>query len=243
MFFRLFGLLLVGIALAGALLECADPAGQFADQSVCESFRSSPRGIDLHAKVLDWENRLPQTSGGTGETSASSAHAGVSTGGADDPPVATGDDAVEPSVELSKGTTLSGRANVIDGDGLTLGDNKIRLFGIDAPEVDQSCEKPDGSSWPCGHYSSVALDRAAGGKPVECTVQTKDHYGRYVAVCSLDGTDLSALQVREGWALAYRRYSDSYISDEDRAKSRKAGIWRGPFEPPWDWRNRKRRGK
>ena len=46
--------------------------------------------------------------------------------------------------------------------------------------------------------------------------------------------------VSEGWALAYRRYSEIYVDEEARAKTARAGVWRGDFVPPWDWRRGKR---
>ena len=42
--------------------------------------------------------------------------------------------------------------------------------------------------------------------------------------------------VAQGWALAYRYFSADYVSQEERAKKEKNGIWQFEFEPPWDWR-------
>ena len=47
---------------------------------------------------------------------------------------------------------------------------------------------------------------------------------------------LNAWLVAEGWALAYRRYSSAYVSQELSARSERRGIWRGRFVAPWDWR-------
>ena len=44
--------------------------------------------------------------------------------------------------------------------------------------------------------------------------------------------------VKEGWALAYTRYSDDYVEQENEAKKALRGIWAGKFVPPWNWRNR-----
>jgi len=157
---------------------------------------------------------------------------------------------------------IEGVAAVIDGDGLDIGGRKIRLFGIDAPEVGQYCERPaenspDGPAattrWRCGQYATVALDRIAGGRRVRCEVEATDAYGRAVAICRLhDGTDpatdpgiergidLGAEQVRRGWAVAYRRYSERYVALEDEAREMRIGVWSGTFENPWDWRRRMR---
>ena len=36
--------------------------------------------------------------------------------------------------------------------------------------------------------------------------------------------------------MAYRKYSKDYVRAEAFAKSRREGLWRGEFEPPWEWR-------
>ena len=46
--------------------------------------------------------------------------------------------------------------------------------------------------------------------------------------------------VRQGWALAYRKYSTAYVTDEEAARANGAGIWRGDFVPPWHWRRSQR---
>ena len=100
---------------------------------------------------------------------------------------------------------------------------------------------------------------------VRCEVEATDSYGRAVAICRLrDGTDpandpandpgidqgigpgidlgidLGAEQVRRGWAVAYRRYSERYVPLEDEARGMRIGVWSGTFEKPWDWRRRMR---
>jgi endonuclease YncB( thermonuclease family) len=140
----------------------------------------------------------------------------------------------------SKPKIIEGMATVIDGDGIEIAGRKIRLFGIDAPEVEQYCSRKDGSRWRCGQYATVALDRMAGGKIVECAVRDIDVYDRAVAICRTDGRDLSAEQVTAGWAMAYRRYSSDYVKGEETAHGAGLGIWIGPFDPPWQWRTRRR---
>ncbi|MBC8293005.1 MAG: thermonuclease family protein [Proteobacteria bacterium] len=140
-------------------------------------------------------------------------------------------------VPASEQSAVVGRAEVVDGDSLLVGAVKVRLFGIDAPEVGQYCEGSDGSRWPCGQHATVALDRLAGGRAVSCEVKDTDSWGRKVCVCKLgDGRDLSEAMVTAGWALAYRRFSNDYVDDETRAESRGVGIWRGSMVPPWKWR-------
>jgi endonuclease YncB( thermonuclease family) len=142
---------------------------------------------------------------------------------------------VKPSAE-----SFSGVATVVDGDGLEVNGVKVRLFGIDAPEVYQYCRVDSGASWRCGQYATVALDREIGGKQVTCEPQDKDRYGRVVAVCRIDGRDVGRFQVRRGWAVAYRYFSKDYVEDEEIARREKNGIWAGEFEMPWEYRRRSR---
>ena len=137
--------------------------------------------------------------------------------------------------------TITGRATVVDGDGLEIDGKEIRLFGIDAPEVQQYCVRRDSTRWHCGQYATVALDRLVAGHEVACSVRDQDGYGRSIASCTVEGRDLAAEQVREGWAVAYRKYSDDYADEEGAAKDHRAGIWAGRFEQPWLWRERERR--
>ncbi len=75
-----------------------------------------------------------------------------------------------------------------------------------------------------------------------CQPKDKDRYGRVVAVCRAFGEDLSASMVGLGWALAYREYSTRYVPAEELARRRKAGMWSGRFDPPWEWRAERRDG-
>ena len=61
-------------------------------------------------------------------------------------------------------------------------------------------------------------------------------YDRRAAVCSVDGEDLNAWLVREGLALAYRKYSLDYIGQENAARAAGRGMWSGAFYAPWDQR-------
>jgi len=135
---------------------------------------------------------------------------------------------------------ITGRATVVDGDGLEIDGTKIRLFGIDAMETGQYCTRADGTRWRCGQYATVALDRLARGSEVRCTVRARDPYQRQVAVCRLGELDLAEEQVKAGWAVAYRRFSADYVDAEAAAKRARAGIWQGSFEMPWDWRRKMR---
>lgn len=135
---------------------------------------------------------------------------------------------------------IVGRASVIDGDTIEVQGERIRLYGIDAPEAAQTCLDQSGRAYRCGQRAAFALSDKLGARAVSCQPTDKDRYGRIVARCSLAGEDLQAWMVRNGHALAFLRYSKAYRLDEAAAKTMKAGIWKGSFEAPWDWRRRPR---
>lgn len=131
--------------------------------------------------------------------------------------------------------TLVGSAIIIDGDTVEVAHQRIRLFGIDAPEVSQMCER-DGQKWPCGQASAERLKALIGNEHVVCRGNEKDQYGRLLAVCTLAGVDLNQAMVADGWAMAFRKYSEAYVVDETRARAAKSGVWGSSFELPEDYR-------
>lgn len=137
---------------------------------------------------------------------------------------------------LGAGTLpITGTAEVVDGDTLRIGDTKIRLFGIDAPEARQVCESEE-TSWGCGEASTRQLQSLVEGQPVACLVRGIDDYGRSLAVCTVGGLELNRTMVAQGWAVAFRRYSGDYVTDEIRAKASGVGIWKSAFVLPEDFR-------
>jgi len=131
---------------------------------------------------------------------------------------------------------LTGAAKVIDGDTIEVAGVRIRIHGIDAPELDQTFWW-QGRRQACGAMALAALEALTAGVKVRCEVIERDRYGRRVAKCfSPNGVDIGRRMVASGWALAYRRYSKDYVDAEKKARKAKRGIWRGTFELPWKWR-------
>jgi endonuclease YncB( thermonuclease family) len=130
---------------------------------------------------------------------------------------------------------IVGRASVVDGDTIEIRGQRIRLFGIDAPESRQLCTLND-KPYRCGQQSALALADKIGERTVRCAEQGVDHYQRIVAVCYVGNEELNGWLVKQGWALAFRKYSLDYVSAEDEARVAKRGVWRGDFEMPWEWR-------
>lgn len=130
---------------------------------------------------------------------------------------------------------VEGRARVVDGDTLELAGRKVRLFGIDAPELDQLCDA-GGRVWACGTEARAALAGIVGRQRLVCEVRDVDRYGREVAVCAAGGADVAALMVRQGMALAYRRYSRRYVPEEAAAQAAGVGVWGSTYVAPEAYR-------
>ena len=140
----------------------------------------------------------------------------------------------------SAGADFTGRATVIDGDTIDIHGQRIRLFGIDAPESGQECRLSD-RTYACGVIAAGALKDLTAGIEVRCEEEDVDRYGRIVATCYDDhGFDINRNMVYTGWALAYREYSSRYIEVEEGARKAQRGLWRGEFVPPWEWRKGQR---
>lgn len=135
-----------------------------------------------------------------------------------------------------------GKARAMDGDSLRVGRREVRLWGIDAPEFDQTCER-DGRAWDCGRAARAALAAQIEGRVLVCEPRDRDAYKRAVSVCRIDGRRVSINEwmVREGWAVDYRRYSGgAYATAERQARKDGSGLWSGRFERPDRYRHRKR---
>ena len=139
-----------------------------------------------------------------------------------------------PPYELSGEVRIT---NISDGDSLRSGNLRIRIFGIDAPELKQQCGEKNGISWKCGLAARRQLESLIGAnKTLHCELRDVDHYGRLVMQCFHGNVDIGAEMVRSGYAFAYRSFSKIYEDAESQAKAAHQGIWRGSFTLPWKWR-------
>lgn len=137
---------------------------------------------------------------------------------------------------------IMGEARAVDGDTLRIASTRIRLYGIDAPELHQLCGSGSRRK-PCGRVAADWLGRAVNGAPVTCEPIELDRYGRTVAICRTGGIDLGGELVNRGLAVAYRRYSTRYVGAEVAARSRRLGMWSDVFQSPSEFRASRRAGK
>ena len=115
---------------------------------------------------------------------------------------------------------------------------EYRIFGIDAPELHQSCTDEKGKDWACGRAAKTALAKLIKGGEVSCVEKATDRYGRNVAQCRASGVpDLGETMVREGYAIDLgRKTGRVYAGAESEARAASRGIWGGTFQRPGAWR-------
>lgn len=134
------------------------------------------------------------------------------------------------------------KVRVIDGDTIELGTKIIRLYGIDAPEKNQPCVK-NKQEYNCGNASKEHLKFIISGLNVSCEKKGNGGWGRELGLCRADSEDIGRLMVKHGWAVAYRKYSILYVTDENFARINKLGMWSKQFTPPEAWRKLKKEHK
>ncbi len=134
---------------------------------------------------------------------------------------------------------ITGRPRAIDGDTLEVDGNRIHLFGIDAPEINQTCVSGKGKTYGCGRLAAMALRDMIYSidlRNVVCKGDRRNEQGELIAVCRVGLLVFNEQMVLEGWAMADRKYGEKYIRAEKFAKALGKGIWKGKFDPPWEWR-------
>ena len=143
------------------------------------------------------------------------------------------------------GEIIVGKPMIIDGDTIIIDKKKIRLHGIDAPEKKQICKKTYlhffifnfKKNYKCGEKSTSALLKKIKDKKIKCILKDdRDIYKRHIGTCYLKDQNINKWLVKNGYALAYEKYSKKYLFDEQYAKENKLGLWKGTFMKPEKWR-------
>ena len=146
--------------------------------------------------------------------------------------------AVERGQTDPKGLMVRGQARVVDGDTLDVAGRRVRLEGIDAPEMRQTCPSPRHANrtWPAGRVAARELERLVRGRAVTCRQIGRDDYGRVLGRCQAGGTDLNAALIRRGLAWAFVKYSKTFVTDERAARKARLGVWSSTCMPAWEYR-------
>ncbi|MCL2830724.1 MAG: thermonuclease family protein [Betaproteobacteria bacterium] len=146
------------------------------------------------------------------------------------------------SAQLSAAELHGKVVRVADGDTITvLSSNnerhKIRLLGIDAPEIKQVH----------GQRARQHLSDLVNGRKLTIIWQRRDKYRRIIGKPLLDGRDVGLAQIEAGHAWHYKQYQGQqlhadraiYAASEERARAARLGLWNDPNPiPPWDFRRR-----
>lgn len=130
--------------------------------------------------------------------------------------------------------TWLGAARVVDGDTLVIGDARLRLISIDAPEGAQTCRDAQQREYDCGREATRELERLIGRREVSCSGEKRDRYGRALVICLAGAVNLNAELVRSGWAVTY--LGRDFEGEEAEARKARRGMWSGEFQRPADWR-------
>ncbi|MEQ8307246.1 MAG: thermonuclease family protein [Hoeflea sp.] len=134
-------------------------------------------------------------------------------------------------LERRSAETFAGQVRVIDGDSLAMGERRLRLKGIDAPELAQRCRR-DSLEYACGMEARTKLRALIGADTVSCVGEGVDRYGRDLVRCEAGGRDLNRIMVRSGHAVSFGDYG----AEERLARRQGAGLWAGDFDMPKEWR-------
>lgn len=126
----------------------------------------------------------------------------------------------------------NGQAHAIDGDSLRINGEEMRIKGIDAPELNQTCQRL-GKTVPCGREAAAALRRILTRGPITCVGFERDRFNRLLVSCRSLGADVGALMVKDGMAVSF----GDYLLEEAEARADNRGLWSGSFDMPRDWRN------
>jgi len=117
--------------------------------------------------------------------------------------------------KLPRSRVVKGAAYVTDGDTIVINKTQIRLFGIDAPELNH----------PYGQKAKWAMVKLCKGHTVCAEITEEDEYGRTVAHCTLpDGRDLSAEMVKMGLAIDWPKFSGGKYKAMEQPGVRKK-LW------------------
>lgn len=139
--------------------------------------------------------------------------------------------------------TYTGRAFIIDGDTLKINGIKIRLVGVDAPEISQKC-KTHGHIENCGEIVKLRLVQATSNEDTTCYSHGRDYFGRVLAECYVNDININKWLLREGLAVYYyNKDFKSYKILETLAKQEKVGLWDSEFQNPKDYRKQQKKNR
>lgn len=130
---------------------------------------------------------------------------------------------------------ITGISRIIGGDTLALNGRAVKLFGVAAPDISQTCADASGRGYKCGHQAISWLSGWLADNEIKCYILNEDERGVLTGVCMLGPYDIGAALINAGWAVADVRQTQIYLPYQNQALSNKRGLWQGEFYMPWDW--------
>ena len=133
-------------------------------------------------------------------------------------------------------TAIIGAIQVIDGETLEIQNQRIKLWGVDAPDLNQTCKDGQDAGYDCGKEAASALSQwLTELQPVRCEPRGNDNSGNTIAICyTSTGDDIASWMVRNGYAVDWPKYSNGFYGvSEKQAQSNKSGIWQHNEAAPW----------
>lgn len=125
---------------------------------------------------------------------------------------------------------IKGEARVISGNEIVIGKRTVRLFGVAAPGLEETCQIHDAKAR-CGIIAWAELIKLADGQVISCDVESASGKaqagggGSVFGTCYSGETDLNEAMALSGWAKAVPEQSDRYVGDETDAKQSRRGVW------------------
>lgn len=218
-----------GRATIAAPQMSAPQAQNGAEVKLGESFsdngNTAPAAAENTAQEQQTAAPAPQASGGLGGLIDS----------------LTGNNRPAKQFDINALPSFTSPVSIVTADTLNAQGYKVKIFGIAAPDLTQTCANRNGASYNCGQQAALWLQSWLTDNPVTCRVMSEDDNGNMVAACSLGQYDLGAALVNAGWAVADTRESEIYVPYEENAQSQGNGLWQGKFYKPWDWQALKKR--
>lgn len=135
---------------------------------------------------------------------------------------------------------LSGPAEVLHAHVFYIAGRYVRLYGVDAPDIDQLCADATGSAYSCGENAASWVRGWIDDNPIDCYLLKVEPHGQDLATCMWGKYDIGAALVGSGWGVAKTKETAIYKPYETRAQNQSIGLWQGTFYDPEDWRNIKK---
>lgn len=136
---------------------------------------------------------------------------------------------------------IEGVSRVVKGDTITLTGRIVKLFGVAAPDISQTCADSQGRGYRCGQQAISWLNRWLSDNTLRCHIINEDDRGVLTGVCMLGQYDIGAAIINAGWAVADVRQTQIYTAYQNQASQNRRGLWQGKFYMPWDWQKIKAR--